>query len=389
MSLIYSGGNVAAGGGGGGDATAANQTTEIARLTSISDVLGTTTDVGVNFTDDGTISGRLRKIEQAVQDNLYNIGQLNLIDGATPERGNGTAGTALGGVLRVTIASDSTGVVAITDNAGSITVDNPVLSVVGGGTEATAQRVTIANDSTGVLSVDDNGASITVDAPVGTPVAARLSDGAAFYDATKTGQLPAALVGGRLDENVGAWLGSTAPTVGSKTSAASIPVVIASDQGAVTTTNTVLSVVGGGTEAAAQRVTIANDSTGVLSVDDNGGSLTVDGTVTANAGTAFGKTLTYISVSQGAAGTTVLAAASPSNKHKVIGAMLVADLAGTLKFTDGAGDLTGAMSIAANGGFVIPASILPMIQTSVVNTALSIVSTLGAFKGIVTILTEP
>ncbi len=51
---------------------------------------------------------------------------------------------------------------------------------------------------------------------------------------------------------------------------------------------------GGGTEASALRVTIANNSTGVLSVDDNGGSLsiddggntiTVDGTVTANAGT--------------------------------------------------------------------------------------------------------
>jgi hypothetical protein len=40
-----------------------------------------------------------------------------------------------------------------------------------------------------------------------------------------------------------------------------------------------LAVVGGGTEAAAQRVTIANDSTGVLSIDDNGDSLTVDGTV--------------------------------------------------------------------------------------------------------------
>src|SRR3990170_4834747 len=39
-----------------------------------------------------------------------------------------------------------------------------------------------------------------------------------------------------------------------------------------------LSTTGGGTEAAAQRVTIATDSTGVLSVDDNGGSLTVDGT---------------------------------------------------------------------------------------------------------------
>jgi len=43
-----------------------------------------------------------------------------------------------------------------------------------------------------------------------------------------------------------------------------------------------LNVVGTGTEAAALRVTIATDSTGVLSVDDNGGSLTVDGTVTAN-----------------------------------------------------------------------------------------------------------
>jgi hypothetical protein len=39
---------------------------------------------------------------------------------------------------------------------------------------------------------------------------------------------------------------------------------------------------GGGVEAAALRVTVASDSTGVLSVDDNGASLTVDGTVTAN-----------------------------------------------------------------------------------------------------------
>ena len=40
-----------------------------------------------------------------------------------------------------------------------------------------------------------------------------------------------------------------------------------------------LSVVGGGTETGALRVTIANNSTGVLSIDDNGGSITVDGTV--------------------------------------------------------------------------------------------------------------
>lgn len=44
-----------------------------------------------------------------------------------------------------------------------------------------------------------------------------------------------------------------------------------------------LAVVGGGVEAAALRVTIANDSTGVVSVDDNGGSITVDGAVTVSA----------------------------------------------------------------------------------------------------------
>jgi len=46
-------------------------------------------------------------------------------------------------------------------------------------------------------------------------------------------QLPAALVGGRLDTNIGAWLGSTAPTVGQKVMASSIPVVLASDQSVI------------------------------------------------------------------------------------------------------------------------------------------------------------
>jgi hypothetical protein len=53
--------------------------------------------------------------------------------------------------------------IPVTDNAGSLTVDNAALSVTGGGVEASALRVTIASDSTGVLSVDDNGGSLTVD----------------------------------------------------------------------------------------------------------------------------------------------------------------------------------------------------------------------------------
>lgn len=47
-----------------------------------------------------------------------------------------------------------------------------------------------------------------------------------------------------------------------------------------------LAVTGGGTEASALRVTLANDSTGVVTVDDGGGSLTVDGTVTVAGGAA-------------------------------------------------------------------------------------------------------
>ena len=56
--------------------------------------------------------------------------------------------------------------VGINDSGNSITVDNAQLSVVGSGTEAAAMRVTIATDSTGVLSIDDNGGAITVDGTV-------------------------------------------------------------------------------------------------------------------------------------------------------------------------------------------------------------------------------
>ena len=57
------------------------------------------------------------------------------------------------------------------------------------------------------------------------------------------------------------------------------------------------------------RVTIASDTTGVLSIDDNGGSITIDGTVTANAGSGT------LAVSN--AGLTELAAAINSSKVDV------------------------------------------------------------------------
>lgn len=50
---------------------------------------------------------------------------------------------------------------------------------------------------------------------------------------TESGQLPSTLVNGRLDQNIGSWLGSTNPTVGQKNMANSLPVTLASDQSAI------------------------------------------------------------------------------------------------------------------------------------------------------------
>jgi hypothetical protein len=112
----------------------------------------------------------------------------------------------------------------------------------------------------------------------------------------------------------------------------------------------------------------------------------VSGTI--NPATSAGKTLTYVPVAQGAAGTTQLAAASGAAKHKVVGCILTLSALGTLKFTDASGDLTGAMDVAATGGFVLPTALFPYTETGAVNRAINIVTTGGAAKGVVVLLTE-
>jgi len=119
--------------------------------------------VGAASDVDGNVHGQLRYIGEAV-DSL--------------PAALGTA--AMAASMPVTIASDDTLVTAIKtavellDNS----VDGNYLNVnmnlagtdapSGAGTEAGVLRVTIATDSTGVLSVDDNGSSITVDCPAVT-----------------------------------------------------------------------------------------------------------------------------------------------------------------------------------------------------------------------------
>jgi hypothetical protein len=130
-----------------------------------------------------------------------------------------------------------------TNNIGDVdvlTVPAP-LNVSGGGAEATALRVTLANDSTGLVSVDDNGASLTVDVGTALPAGANnIGD----VDVLTLPSIPAGT------NNIGDVDVLTVPAP--------------------------LSTTGGGTEATALRVTLANDSTGVVSVDDNGAALTVD-----------------------------------------------------------------------------------------------------------------
>jgi len=173
---------------------------------------------------------------------------------------------------------------------------------IGAGTEAAALRVTVATDSTGVVSVDDNGGALTVDngGTFATQVdgaaltALQLIDDVVHIDDTAThatGTTKGALImgaatptDGSVDANdIGAVAMSTDRRLHTDTQIVGqdADLTIADGGNAITVDWAgTAPPIGAGTEAAALRVTVATDSTGVLSVDDNGGALTVD-----NAGT--------------------------------------------------------------------------------------------------------
>ena len=127
-------------------------------------------DGGGALTVDGTVA--------ATQSGTWNVGTVTAVTGITNPvavtdnsgsltvdgtvTANLAAGTNnIGDVDVLTIAAGDNNI----GNVDIVTVPAP-LSTTGGGTEATALRVTIATDSTGVLSVDDNGGALTVDGTV-------------------------------------------------------------------------------------------------------------------------------------------------------------------------------------------------------------------------------
>ena len=133
---------------------------------------GTLVDLGSNndvIVSSGTITTVSTVTAVTTVSTVTNLAQLG---GQAVSMGTGVRDA---GTQRVTIATDD---VVPASQSGTWTVDlgatdNAVLdtietntdfgTVVGGGTEATALRVTLANDSTGVVSIDDNAGSITVD----------------------------------------------------------------------------------------------------------------------------------------------------------------------------------------------------------------------------------
>lgn len=111
------------------------------------------------------------------------------------------------------VASPPTGTVVATEAVSG--AEYQLLKIVDG-TAASTNRMIVS--AAGAAKVDGSAVTQPISAaalplPAGaaqehttaaSPHSARLSDGAAFYDATKTGQLPGALVSGRLDVNIGA-----------------------------------------------------------------------------------------------------------------------------------------------------------------------------------------
>lgn len=96
------------------------------------------------------------------------------------------------------------------------------------------------------------------------------------------------------------------------------------------------------------------------------------------------------SVAQGAAGTTTIVAGVAGKKIYVTGIVLTLDAAGTIKFTEVAGDLTGTLN---QGGAAAPPLAVhsdhPLIWTSVAGEDLKITTAAGKAQGWVTYFYAP
>lgn len=91
---------------------------------------------------------------------------------------------------------------------------------------------------------------------------------------------------------------------------------------------------------------------------------------------------TIAAVAQGAAGTTTLVTPGAAQKVYVTGMYLTLDAAGTLKFTETAGDLTGVMNLGGASASPLAAFAQhPILWTSTAGEALKITTVTGKAQG--------
>jgi hypothetical protein len=170
------------------------------------------------------------------------------------------AGAVAGTEMQVDVLTMPT--VTVQDGGGSLTVDNATLSVVGGGVEAAALRVTIASDSTGVVSVDDNGSTLSIDD----------GGGAITVDGTVTVTATDLDIRNLTNTDVVTAELSAVDNAVLDAIAASLDLL----DNAVSGTELQVDVL------TMPTVTV-QDGGSSISIDDNGGSITVDGSVTVSA----------------------------------------------------------------------------------------------------------
>lgn len=146
----------------------------------------------------GITAGRRLKtsatIDTALPAGTNNIGDVDVLSSALPTGASTSA-------KQDTVIGHLDGVEGLLT---TIDADTSNLSVVGGGTEAGAIRVTLANNSTGLVSVDDNGGSLTVDGTVGVSGTVTVDGSGVTQPVSNAGltELAAAINSSKVDVNI-------------------------------------------------------------------------------------------------------------------------------------------------------------------------------------------
>lgn len=254
------------------------------------------------ITVDGTVTANLSATDNTVLDNIDT-------DTSAIQTAAEAIQTAVEGTLDVNIVSGATSGVQYTEGDSDATGTGTLAMGVDGDT---MRAIVVAAD--GAIHVDDGGNTLTVDGTVTANLSAT--------DNTVLDDILAAVDGTE----------ALLTTIDADTST--------------------LSTTGGGVEAGALRVTIASDSTGVVSIDDNGttisvddgaGTLTVDGNVGGKTARISGSVTRPTNTTQYAIGE-VINATSPT----------VITFANAALTTNGSGLIVGCNITTTNGAATKP-----------------------------------